>query len=72
LDENQAPKKNHLDVDNRILDLIIDNKNMRLFLNVNFNEYTKSIKIMNILFGSTIESLKQKNLLENLDFILCG
>jgi hypothetical protein len=34
-------------------------------MNVNFNEYIKSRKIMNILFGSTIESLKHKNILDN-------
>jgi len=60
-----SSKKNQINLDSRILDLNIDSHNLRLFMNVNFNEYIKSRKIMNILFGSTIESLKHKNILEN-------
>jgi hypothetical protein len=34
---------------------------MKLIVNVNAKEYSKSLKIMNIIFGSTIESIKRNN-----------
>jgi len=43
-----------IDIDSRILDLIIDEENMNLIMDVNFTEFMKSKNIMNVIFGGSL------------------
>jgi len=58
-EESHEIKDNSIyDFENRVLDLKIDQENLMLIMDLSFNEYIKSMNIMNIFFGYCFQNIK--------------